>query len=90
MTPDSINGLFELVGAGLVWLNVRRLINDGEVKGVCISIQGFFAAWSAWNLYYYPHLDQWWSAAGAAAMSMGNLTWFVIATGLKRKNKCTN
>jgi hypothetical protein len=28
-----------------------------------------------WNLYYYPHLDQWWSFAGGLVIVAANVLW---------------
>jgi len=64
MIPDLINGLFEFAGAFALALNVRQLWRDKEVKGVHPIPTAFFAAWGLWNLFYYPHLGQYWSLAG--------------------------
>jgi len=45
MTPDKLNGMFELVGALVLLLNVRRLWKDKQVQGVSMWAAGFFAAW---------------------------------------------
>lgn len=75
MTPDLANGLFEVVGGGVLFANVRRLWLDRETRGVSAWPFGFFAAWGAWNLYYYPHLRQWVSLAGAGFALAANVAW---------------
>lgn len=87
MTPDLINGLFELVGGALVWISVLALYRDKQVKGVYVPAWAFFAAWGMWNLYYYPALEQWWSFAGGMLIAAGNLTWVLMAVYYGRKDK---
>ena len=75
MSPDFINGVFELVGGGLLFLNVRRLWIDATLKGVDWKPTAFYAVWGLWNLYFYPALDQWWSFAGGIVVVVANLAW---------------
>lgn len=75
MTPDLINGLFELGGAALLTLNIRALVRDRALSGVHWAPTVFFAAWGLWNLFYYPHLGQWLSFAGGVAVVAVNLVW---------------
>lgn len=76
--PDLINGLFELLGAVAIFGHVRRLLIDRHVAGVSIPATFLFASWGFWNLFYYPHLGQWWSTAGAVAIVTGNVVWIVL------------
>jgi hypothetical protein len=76
---DVINGLFEVVGGVLCWLNVKKLLRDKQVKGVYWPVTAFFAAWGLWNMYYYPSLGQWMSFAGGVVLVSGNLVWVVLA-----------
>jgi len=75
---DLINGCFELVGAALLTLNVRRLLIDKVVAGVSWLPVCFFTAWGMWNLYYYPSLDQWFSFAGGVLIVVVNTVWLVL------------
>lgn len=75
MTPDLVNGTFELAGAGMLWRNVFQLHRDKEVRGVAIGPTAFFFAWGCWNLYYYPTLGQVWSFVGGACLTLANLVW---------------
>lgn len=79
LTPDVINGLFEVSGGLLCWANVARLVRDKRVVGVYWEVQGFFSVWGLWNLYYYPALGQWASFAGGLFLSLGNTTWTALA-----------
>jgi len=76
---DGINGLFELLGALLIWMNVYRILRDKMVRGVDWRVTFFFAAWGFWNLYYYPSLHQWLSTAGGVVMVIANVVWVVLA-----------
>lgn len=79
MTPDHINGLFELIGGLLIWANVVRLARDRQIRGVDWRVTGFFWAWGLWNLFYYPHLGQWWSFAGGLMIVVANCAWLALA-----------
>lgn len=77
--PDAINGFFEAGGALLMWLNVKRIMRDKQVRGIDWRITTFFAVWGLWNLFYYPSLDQWLSFTGGVVMTTANTVWLVLA-----------
>lgn len=74
---DLLNGLFECIGAVLVWRGVWQYSKDRVVKGVYWPTTAFFTIWGAWNCLYYPALGQWASFWGAVILGIGNLTWVV-------------
>lgn len=77
---DLTNGLFELGGAALNWMNVRQLLRDKKVKGVWWPAWAFFAAWGWWNVYFYcPHLWQWISWGAGVVMVFSNTVWVALA-----------
>lgn len=78
MKPDIVNGLFELFGAYFIWLHIRQVLKDRAVAGVSIPATVFFAGWGVWNLYYYPHLEQWFSFAGGIAIFVSNAIWIYL------------
>jgi len=84
---DTINGLFELVGGIICWLNVRKLLIDKSIKGVHWGVQAFFSVWGVWNLYYYPSLGQWCSFWGGVFLMTGNAIWTVLAIHYIRKER---
>ena len=86
MNGDTINALFEGIGALLVWYNVRVLLRDKIIKGVSWSVQAFFASWGLWNLYYYPSLGQWHSFYAGIVLVSGNLIWVAMAIYYVRRN----
>jgi hypothetical protein len=73
MIPDIINGSFELGGAVINLMNVRQIFRDKQVKGVHWSPFVFFTAWGLWNLFYYPHLGQWFSLSAGILLVMVNI-----------------
>ena len=76
--PDLTNGLFECLGALAILGHVVRVLNDKNVAGVSIWAGLFFTMWGVWNMWYYPHLDQWWSFYGTLAIVTGNVTWISL------------
>jgi len=76
---DLVNGLFELCGAFLLWVNVRKLHTDKQVRGVFWPVTAFFGVWGLWNLYYYPSLDQWFSFAAGIVLVTANIVWVWMA-----------
>lgn len=79
MTPDAINGAFELVGSITLWLNVLALYRAKQVRGVHYAGAAFFTCWGVWNLYFYPALGQWLSFAGGISVAAANATWLTLA-----------
>jgi hypothetical protein len=73
--PDIINALFELCGGFMVFDHCRALYRDKKIAGVSIPATAVFFAWGLWNLFYYPHLDQWASFAGGLVIVTGNCIW---------------
>ena len=76
VTPDIINGLLEFGGGLFLLKNIAQLYKDKMIRGVHWMPTGYFAFWGLWNLYYYPHLEQWFSVAGGAFLVVVNLFWF--------------
>ena len=72
---DAVNGTYELLGAPFMVLNVLKLAREKVVAGVSLGSVAFFVTWGFWNLYYYPHLDQWISFAGGIAIVAVNAFW---------------
>lgn len=87
MSPDLINGLFELFGGVFILNHCRALYRDKKLKGVSIISTIFFAAWGFWNLFYYPHLDQWISFAGGLLIVSANTLWIGMMLYYARKER---
>ena len=71
--PDLINGSYEFLGGIALWNNVYGIWKDKAYAGIRISSMAFFTSWSLWNLYYYPHLNQWISFFGGLSIGLANL-----------------
>jgi len=88
MTPDLINGLFEICGGFFILLSILKLNRDKKVSGVSYLTVGFWTVWGLWNLYFYPHLGQTWSSWGAVGVVLTNsiyLWMLVYYSGKKPK-----
>lgn len=72
MTSDLINGLFEAGGAVAISASILRLLQDKKVKGVSMLHFGFFWVWGAFNIYFYPANNLWWSYAGGVSVLIMN------------------
>ena len=84
--PDFINGSFEFLAGFMVLLHCRKVLKDKDVKGVSIPATMFFTAWGFWNLYFYPHLDQWLSFYGGLFIVSANLFWVILMLKYKHKH----
>ena len=75
MSPDTVNGMFELLGAVFLVANCVRLYRDKQIKGVSPLPIVFFAVWGLWNLYFYPSVGAMWSFWGGIAVVTVNAFW---------------
>lgn len=75
MTIDYVNGAFETLGCLFILPSILKLRREKMVRGVSWVHAGFFWSWGAWNIFYYPSLDQWCSFAGGIALFAANTIW---------------
>jgi len=87
MPVDTINAVFELGGAALLTINVRRLIRDKRLAGVSIIPTSWFSLWGAWNLIYYAALGQTLSWIAGIIVFMLNTFWVLLALYYKYSRK---
>lgn len=73
--PDAINAFFESIGCFFIATSIVKLHKQKIVRGVSWLHAGFFATWGYWNIFYYPHLDQWLSFAGGMGITIANTIW---------------
>lgn len=66
-------------------LSVIKLYREKQVHGVSWVAVAFFASWGFWNLYYYPHLEQWASFCGGIAIVTVNTIWLAQLIYYSRK-----
>jgi hypothetical protein len=74
-TPDQINALFEGIGSILIWKSITKLHREKIVRGVHWAPITFFGCWGLWNIYYYNHLNQWFSWIAGMSMVIANAIW---------------
>jgi len=83
--PDIANGFFESIAGFMLWFNSLKLYRDKKVLGVHIFPTFFFALWGYWNLFYYPHLNQWVSFFAGINVVLANTAWVVLAVHYRGK-----
>lgn len=86
MSPDIVNGLFEALGSLFILNHCRVLFRHKQVRGVSVLSTAFFFSWGAWNLFYYPHLEQIWSFAGGALLASANLLYVAMLLHYRRRS----
>ena len=84
---DAANGCFELLGGAFILFSIFKLVNDKKVYGVSWIHVLYFTLWGYWNLYYYPHLGQWWSLIGSIGVVVTNTLWVVLLVYYSRGRK---
>jgi len=75
---DQINAAFEFGGAIAVIPSILAAMRDKRIMGLSIWSTVFFASWGWWNLIYYPHLDQIWSAWAALLLAATNSVYLYL------------
>ncbi len=75
---DVINALFEFCGALAIIPSIRAALREKQIMGLSIWSTVFFAAWGWWNLIYYPHLNQSWSAWTALLLAITNTIYLFL------------
>lgn len=84
---DAVNALFEFGAGFAVLLHCRELYQDKIVRGASWVATAFFFSWGVWNLYYYPHLDQWLSFLGGLSIVSANVLWLGMMLYYIRKER---
>jgi len=87
MSADAVTAFFEFLGGLFVIGSIFRLLKDKMVRGVHWPQPVYFTAWGFWNLYYYPHLNQWISFWGGAFLVVANAVWLGMFWYYKNKEK---
>jgi hypothetical protein len=78
LTPDMINGCFELFGAIAILDHCRELYRAKRWEGFSILATIFFASWGYWNMFYYSNLEQWFSMVAGIMLAMCNTLWVYL------------
>jgi len=85
MLPDLINGLFEIGGAFAISLSIAKLLKDKKLVGYHWGTLVFFTSWGYWNLWYYPHLGQWFSLVAGVLVTIVNSVYLWLIFHFRRK-----
>ena len=89
MIPDWINGCFEIAAAGFIMNHVRVLRKFRQPFGVSVLSVTFFALWGFWNIFYYPHLGQWFSFVGGLVVVITNVVYIATLILLRKQHRIT-
>lgn len=87
MTADQINCLFPFVGCFVILLNIKKLYNDKEVKGVHWFPPLFFYSGQAWGVYFLYTLEQWYSMTSGALFLFCSFVWYFMMIYYKVINR---
>jgi len=87
MTPDFTNGLFEFLGGAMLLNHCRVLYKHKHTAGVSKFSVLFFLLWGCWNMFYYPHLGQYWSFSGGLFVVLTNLLYIVMLLYYSKANE---
>jgi len=84
---DMVNGSFQFCAAPFIILSIIKLHKDKMVRGVSCLQVGFFTSLGMWNLYYFPHLNQWASFWGGFSVALADLIWLIQMIYYIKKEK---
>lgn len=84
---DYINAAFEAAAGVFVLNHCRVLLRDRETRGVSIVSTAFFMVWGFWNVFYYPTLQQPFSAAAGVFVAVANAIYIGLMVHFKREVK---
>jgi len=84
---DMINSVFFFSSSVFVMLNVIKLVQDKEIKGVRLLPGLFFSISTIWGIYYYGQLLQYISLIGIAFLAIANTLWIALAVYYVMRNK---
>jgi hypothetical protein len=89
--PDLINGCLEAAMGYAGWQNLKAIRRDKSVKGVHWYTTAVAGLWGFYNLFYYPHLGQYFSFFAGIGICAINSTWlyFAYKYGTFKKSKIT-
>ena len=82
-----MNGLFEVVGGLLLFLNTWRAWRDGQIRGLHPAPMVFFWSWGLFNLWYYRSIHQPWSAAAGLLPCLGNTAFIATWAWFWRRDR---
>ena len=75
MWQDVVNSALELLAVAAVTSSIRTMLRDKRVRGISPWHIGYALLSASWFVYYYAHLDQWWSFSAAVAYWLATGAW---------------
>lgn len=75
MTPDQANAGLELAWTAVLALSIRKLYVDRKVKGISAWHIGLTLVTTWWFIFFYAHLDQWFSFAASLVYALTVAVW---------------
>ena len=75
ITPDKVNAGFEIAAALFIIYNCFILHHDKLVRGISPYSYVLFTAWSIWNMFFYPIVEQTFSFYAATLMAIAQLVY---------------
>jgi len=81
---DMINAAFEFGGFLALMPSIMAIMRDKRVHGMSLLTPLFFTSWGWWNLFYYPSLDQFWSAIAAGLLASTNSVYLALLFKYRR------
>ena len=78
MSSDQINSIFAFVGCFFIIMNIKKIYNDKEMKGMEWYSPLFFYCGQAWGAYFLYTLGQWWSFSSALMFLSCQLIWYAM------------
>jgi hypothetical protein len=85
--PDLINGGFESLGGVFITNHTITVFKDKGYAGLSLISTSFFTLWGIWNLFYYPHLQQYISFYGGVFIVIANLIWILVCVYFGKLNQ---
>ena len=85
--PDALNSLFEYSGAVVIIGNCLKLIKQKEFKGSSIWGIVFNISCGGWNLFYYFHLNQYFSWVAGLSIFIAHCWWIYLILYYRYKEK---
>lgn len=78
MTDEQVLTGFFAACSVICWLNIRALIIDKKVCGVCTIPTWVFLSTNLYEVYFFFHHGQTFAMIGSVGMSLANSTWLTL------------
>ena len=72
---DQVTSWFNIGAIIILWLNIRCLLRDKQLKGYSIYAACYFASWALWGIYMYWKIDLIWSMIASCVLLAAYICW---------------